>query len=215
VMVERMFWKLLLLVICLTCCYAEQTGVKRLTIPSKNTHPTCKKNEILHSDIIENHSLKRGLTPSNYTLLGKVPNMGDCMALCCSTKHCNMAYMKNNTCYGVTCYDADKCAVKNETASHEKGTQLALLIRNEMNRRVYVTAYLVVVVCAFGAAMSGTIWAVFVFYKRYSLPIITKPSNQSDDEEKCQLLSEQENEKQLLKDDQNEFQGPMLPRMHQ
>jgi len=34
---------------------------------------------------------------------------------------------------------------------------------------VYVTAYLVVVVCAFGAAMSGTVWAVFVFYKRFAL----------------------------------------------
>ena len=46
--------------------------MKRLTIPSKDTHPTCKKNEIFHSDIVQNHSLKRGLTPNNYTLLGKV-----------------------------------------------------------------------------------------------------------------------------------------------
>ena len=57
------------------------------------------------------------------------------MALCCSTKHCNIAYMKNNTCYGVTCQDAEKCAVRNDTNFNEKGTQLALLIRNEMNRR--------------------------------------------------------------------------------
>ena len=61
--------------------------------------------------------------------------MGDCMALCCSTKHCNIAYMKNNTCYGVTCYDADRCTVRNDTGLNEKGTQLALLIRSEMNRR--------------------------------------------------------------------------------
>ena len=36
---------------------------------------------------------------------------------------------------------------------------------------VYVTAYLVVVVCAFGAALSGTVWAVFVFYKRFVNPL--------------------------------------------
>ena len=49
---------------------------------------------------------------------------------------------------------------------------------------------------------------VILFINRYSLPIITKPSNQSEDEEKCQLLTEEESEKH---DDQNEFQGPMLP----
>lgn len=121
-----------------------RVAIKRLTIPSKETHPTCRKNEISHSDIVQNHSLKRGLTPNNYTLLGKVPNMGDCMALCCSTKHCNIAYMKNNTCYGVTCYDADKCTVRNDTGSNEKGTQLALLIRNEMNRKGTKTFFVVV-----------------------------------------------------------------------
>ena len=109
--------------------------MRKLTIPSKNTHPSCKKNDIFHSDVIQDHSLKRGINPKNFTLLGKVPTMGDCMALCCNSKHCNIAYMKNDTCYGVTCYDADKCAVENGTAALDSGTQLALIIRNEMNRR--------------------------------------------------------------------------------
>ncbi|XP_057301643.1 uncharacterized protein LOC130636066 [Hydractinia symbiolongicarpus] len=161
-------------------------AVRRLTIPSKNTHPVCKKNNIFHSDIVQDHSLKRGINPKNYTLLGQVPTMGDCMALCCATKHCNIAYMKNETCYGVTCYDAEKCSVGNATASFDSsGTQLALIIRNEMNRRVYVTAYLVVVVCAFGAAMAGTMWAVVIFYKRYSLVMPQKNKKQSSDEENC------------------------------
>lgn len=117
-------------------CFFFQTAVRRLTIPSKNTHPVCKKNNIFHSDIVQDHSLKRGINPKNYTLLGQVPTMGDCMALCCATKHCNIAYMKNETCYGVTCYDAEKCSVGNATASFDSsGTQLALIIRNEMNRR--------------------------------------------------------------------------------
>lgn len=163
--------------------FSCETGVKKLTIPSKNTHPACKKNDIFHSDVVEDRSLKSGISPQNYTLLGDVPTMGDCMALCCSTKHCTVAYMKNNTCYGVTCYDSDKCGVSNSTFGETSGTQLALIIRNEMNRRVYVTAYLVVVVCAFGAAMAGTVWAVFVFYKRYSYA----PSNQRLEEKKPML----------------------------
>lgn len=32
----------------------------------------------------------------------------------------------------------------------------------------YVTAYIVVVLVAFGAAVSGTVWAVFIFVRRYA-----------------------------------------------
>ena len=115
-----------------------------MTIPSKNTHPTCKKNEVFHSDVVQNRSLKKGLSPSNYTLLGQVPTMGDCMALCCSTKDCNIAYMKNDTCYAVTCHDPVKCAIANGTSAFDTGTQLALIIRNEMGRRGKRSFYLVI-----------------------------------------------------------------------
>ena len=99
---------------------------------SRNQHPICKQSEVEHSDIVHDRGLGH-LSPKNYTFLGNVPAMSDCMAMCCSTKHCNIAYMKNNSCFGVTCYDADKCGVKNGTV--ESGTKLALMIRNEMNRR--------------------------------------------------------------------------------
>lgn len=153
----------------LVLSWKETLAVRKLTIPSRNTHPACKRNDILHSDVVEDHGLKTGATPQNYTLLGLVPTMADCMALCCSAKHCNIAYMKNDTCYAVTCRDNDNCEVQNGTKGEDSGTKLALIIRNEINRRVYVTAYLIVVVCAFGAAMSGTVWAIFIFYKRYSI----------------------------------------------
>ncbi|XP_065644616.1 uncharacterized protein LOC100202149 isoform X1 [Hydra vulgaris] len=169
--------------------------VQKLTIPS-DTQPACRKNDIFHSDVIQDHSLKRTISQKNYTFLGKVPTMGDCMALCCSMKRCNIAYMKNDTCYGVTCFDQEKCGVENGTSPIDQGTQLALIIRNETNRRVYVTAYLVVVMCAFGAALSGTVWAVFVFYKRYSFtPNVKKKSNLHEEEGK-------------------EAEEPLLQRMH-
>lgn len=161
------FMMIILLLILLFCM--QTSAVRKLTIPSRNTHPACKRNDILHSDVVEDRSLKKGISPQNYTLLGLVPSMADCMALCCSAKYCNIAYMKNDTCYAVSCRDSDNCEVENGTAVEDEGTKLALIIRNEMNRRVYVTAYLIVVVCAFGAAMSGTVWAVFIFYKRYSI----------------------------------------------
>ncbi|XP_065056512.1 uncharacterized protein LOC135684784 isoform X1 [Rhopilema esculentum] len=148
---------------------------------ARNQHPTCKQSEVEHSDVIHDRGLGN-INPKNYTFLGNVPTMNDCMAMCCSTKHCNIAYMKNNSCFGVTCLEKEKCMVKNGTL--ESGTKLALMIRNEMNRRVYVTAYLVVVVCAFGAALAGTVWAVFVFYKRYSS---VRPG---DDEEESELLKQ-------------------------
>jgi len=147
----------------------DVTAVRKLTIPSRNTHPACKRNDILHSDVVEDRGLKTGVSPTNYTMLGLVPTMADCMALCCSAKHCNIAYMRNDTCYAVSCNEPEHCQVHNTTRDEDSGTKLALIIRNEMNRRVYVTAYLVVVVCAFGAAMSGTVWAIFIFYKRYTV----------------------------------------------
>lgn len=48
--------------------------------------------------------------------------------------------------------------------------EFTINFNNDMSHRyftlVYVTAYLVVVVAAFASAMAGTVWAVFVFYKR-------------------------------------------------
>ena len=103
-----------------------------LAVPSKNQHPACRQTDVEHSEVVRDHGITN-VNPQNYTFLGNVPSMGDCMALCCSTKHCNIAYMKNSSCYAVSCYDADKCAVRNNTV--ESGTKLALMIRNEMNRR--------------------------------------------------------------------------------
>lgn len=39
----------------------------------------------------------------------------------------------------------------------------------------YVTAYIVVVLVAFGAAISGTVWAVFIFVKRFVYPLLKTP----------------------------------------
>jgi len=168
-------FRLFILSTFVTYAVVAEAAQKKLTIPSKYTHPACLKNDVVHSEVVQNHSLKKGINPQNYTSLGQVPSMDDCMALCCSTKSCNIAYMKNDTCYAVTCYDPVKCSIENGTATPDSGTQLALIIRNEKSRRVYVTAYLVVVVAAFASAMAGTVWAVFVFYKRYTF---TTPGTQ-------------------------------------
>ena len=107
---------------------------------ARNQHPTCKQSDVQHSDIIKDRGLGN-INPKNFTFLGNVPTMNDCMAMCCSTKHCNIAYMKNTSCFGVTCYEGDKCKVKNNTI--ESGTKLALMIRNEMNRRsIYLVIFL-------------------------------------------------------------------------
>jgi len=155
---------------------AKTTQSKPSTAATKQ-HPVCKQSDVQHSDIVKDRGLGN-INPKNITFLGNVPTMNDCMAMCCSKRQCNIAYMKNTSCFGVTCYDQEKCKVKNNTI--ESGTKLALMIRNEMGRRLYVTAYLVVVVCAFGAALSGTVWAVFVFYKRYSS---TRPGDEEEEEE--------------------------------
>merc|ERR1712048_857020 len=192
--------KMKLLYLCVTfvyflCLYVSAegsiAGMRELTIPSTYTHPVCKRNSVTHSKVEHNKSLVGGMEQHNTTMLGDAKDMNDCMALCCARKDCGVAYMKNQTCMGVTCDDYSKCKLGYSNLTAESpandGIKLALIIRNEANRRVYVTVYLVVVVCAFAAAMMGTVWGAFVFYRQVASNKQYSPVSNSEKEGEKQV----------------------------
>jgi len=89
--------------------------------------------------------------------------------------------MDNAKCYGVKCYSEELCKITAGYSTND--VKISLMVRNDINRKAYVTAYIVVVLVAFGAAVSGTVWAVFIFVRRYRENGGTKSREGEDEEE--------------------------------
>ncbi|CAB4005344.1 Hypothetical predicted protein [Paramuricea clavata] len=134
---------------------------------AKDQHPTCKTSDMLHSDIVTNGVLHR--KHDNFTFLGQVRSMKECLGLCCTYKKCELAYLVNNTnCFSTQCEDPEHCKIKkDEPKSRSQDVQMSLMVRNEGNQKVYVTAYVIMAMAMFGAALSGTVWIAYVFVKKY------------------------------------------------
>ncbi|XP_031554862.1 uncharacterized protein LOC116291792 [Actinia tenebrosa] len=149
---------------------------------ARNQNPVCRKAQMLHSDILKNASLEGQLKAGNFTYFGVVHNMEECMGMCCSSKKCQLAYLDKDKCYGVKCFNEKMCKVTAGIGTDD--VKISLMVKNDINKKAYVTAYIVVVVVAFGAAISGTVWAVFIFVKRYrDDPHAPKKVNSKDTEE--------------------------------
>ncbi|XP_028405698.1 uncharacterized protein LOC114528266 [Dendronephthya gigantea] len=146
-------------------------------------HPTCKTSDMLHSDIVTNGILHR--KRANFTFLGPVQNMKECLGLCCMDKKCELAYLVNNTkCFSTQCEDSENCKIENnEKKGRSNDVQMSLMVRNDENRKVYVTAYVIMAMAMFGAALSGTVWIAYVFVKKYR-------EKKEDDEEREKLSKE-------------------------
>lgn len=135
---------------------------------SKDQHPTCKNSDVLHSDIVNNGILKAKREHANLTFLGRVRNMKECLGLCCSYIKCKLAYLENNTkCFSTKCTNSDLCRILK--IDQKNNVKISLMVKKEPGNSVYITAvYIVMVMAAFGAALSGTVWVVYVFVNKYN-----------------------------------------------
>ena len=102
---------------------------------AKDQHPTCKTSDMLHSDIVTNGILHR--KHDNFTFLGRVRNMKECLGLCCTFKKCELAYLVNNTkCFSTNCEDPAHCKIeKDKQKSSTKDIQMSLMVRNDENQK--------------------------------------------------------------------------------
>lgn len=102
---------------------------------AKDQHPTCKSSDMLHSDIVTNGILHR--KQDNFTFLGRVRSMKECLGLCCTFKTCELAYLVNNTkCFSTQCEDTAHCKIeKDKQKSRPKDIQMSLMVRNDQNQK--------------------------------------------------------------------------------
>lgn len=61
------------------------------------------------SKIYENVTLFGGINAGNFTDFGQKENMSQCISSCCQKKHCDVAFMLGNDCYGVMCKTKHLC----------------------------------------------------------------------------------------------------------
>lgn len=102
---------------------------------AKDQHPTCKTSDMLHSDIVTNGILHR--KRDNFTFLGRVRSMKECLGLCCTFKKCELAYLVNNTkCFSTQCEDFAHCKIeKDKKKNPPKDIQMSLMVRNDENQK--------------------------------------------------------------------------------
>lgn len=98
-----------------------------------NQNPVCKKAQLLHSDVVQNASLEGQLHAGNFTFLGAVKDMEECMSLCCVSKRCQLAYMDKAKCYGVKCYSEELCKITTGISTDD--VKISLMVRNDINRK--------------------------------------------------------------------------------
>ena len=88
---------------------------------------------MLHSDVLKNASLEGRLNAGNFTFLGDVNNMEQCMGMCCSNKKCQLAYLDKNKCYGVKCFSEKSCKVTAGIGTED--VKISLMVKNDINRK--------------------------------------------------------------------------------
>ena len=61
---------------------------------------------------VENVTLVDGIGAGNFTDLGHVSDMNDCVSRCCSVSTCELAFRIEDDCYGITCYSENSCRTR-------------------------------------------------------------------------------------------------------
>ena len=74
--------------------------------------------------------LKGGKHAGNFTELGQVNSIQNCIDMCCGRPLCDIAYMENKKCFAVRCFDGVLCQTTAEKSPFNGVVQLAYMNRN-------------------------------------------------------------------------------------
>ena len=84
-------------------CFSEEAQID--SNPTQRSLCKAKNN-------VENVTLVDGIGAGNFTDLGHVSNMDDCISRCCGDSACELAFKIEDDCYGVTCYSERSCRTR-------------------------------------------------------------------------------------------------------
>ena len=85
------------------------------SLPSVDSEHYCTNSEIMY-----NVTLRGGITSGTFRDRGVLPNMQECLRICCIAKSCDLAFMLSNRCFSVTCKKQTLCEVVTARSSGYK-----------------------------------------------------------------------------------------------
>ena len=85
------------------------------SLPSVDSEHYCTNSEIMY-----NVTLRGGITSGTFRDRGVLPNMQECLRICCVAKSCDLAFMLSNRCFSVTCKKQTLCEVVTARSSGYK-----------------------------------------------------------------------------------------------
>eukprot|EP00794_Sanderia_malayensis_P011221 gene11221-12400_t len=88
---------------------------------------------------VANVTLVDGIGAGNFTDLGHVSHMDDCVSRCCSDSSCELAFKIEDDCYGVTCYSEKSCRTRSARNSMTLRPAIAY-VRDVGSRKVFQTS---------------------------------------------------------------------------
>lgn len=75
----------------------------------------------------ENVTLVDGIGAGNFTDLGHVADMNDCVSRCCANSACELAFRIEDDCYGVTCHSERSCRTRSARNSMSLRPMIAIV----------------------------------------------------------------------------------------
>ena len=122
----------------------EKPGVS----PTASVNLICQKDKTFY-----NVQLKGGQNSGSFTERGLVPDISQCVGLCCEDQSCDLAYTEGQRCYTVKCYNPDTCQLIE--ASHlSVGTSMAYVVR--LRNKDVMQGTQALMFCCLRALTSGT-----------------------------------------------------------
>jgi len=99
-------------VLCMiTACVAEtRNNVRQQSTKDKNifyTHDKPKR--CAYENVVSNHTFILNKQAGVFTHLGHTRDIHQCKQMCCQVLDCDVAFMPENHCYGVSCYSDKHC----------------------------------------------------------------------------------------------------------
>ena len=92
----------------------------------KNTEHYCT-----NSEVMTNVTLRGGITAGKFLDRGKIRHIKECVEICCLDKICDLAFVLQNNCFSVTCFNEQLCEVIKAKSTDDKPKLVYIYARTQ------------------------------------------------------------------------------------